>query len=72
LITSTIADPTLPAGVVAVICVGPTTVTPVAVTPPTVTVAPGTNPDPVIVIGVPPCGSALAGVMLETSGTATT
>lgn len=54
LVTVTGCPPTAPGGVVAVIVVPLTTVTPVAGTPPTVTVEPGTKPVPVIVIGVPP------------------
>ncbi len=55
-ITTTLDGPAEPAGVVAVIVVGDTTVAPVAETPPTVT--PNEPPEakfvPVIVIAVPP------------------
>jgi hypothetical protein len=53
-VTTTFLAPAVPAGVVAVIVVEFTTVTPVADAPPTVTVAPVWKPVPVIVIGVPP------------------
>jgi hypothetical protein len=52
--TTTVAAPAEPAGVVAVIEVLLTTVTPVAAAPPIVTVDPEMNPVPVIVTGVPP------------------
>ena len=53
-VTVTPTAPAACAGVVAVIVVAFTTVTPVALVPPTLTVAPALNPVPLIVIAVPP------------------
>lgn len=50
----TIAEPVVPGGVIAAICVGLATETPVASTPPMLTVAPLTKLVPVIEIAVPP------------------
>nr|WP_256972820.1 hypothetical protein [Saccharibacillus sp. O23] len=61
-VTLTPTAPAVPAGVVAVICVGESTVIDVAAFPPTVTVAPGVNPVPVIVIVVPPAAGPEEGV----------
>ena len=54
LVTTTLTAPAACAGLVAVIDVEFTTVTPVAAVPPRLTVAPARKPVPVIVIGVPP------------------
>src|SRR5438876_12052197 len=56
------------AGVVAVICVALTTVTPVAAVPPTVTVAPAAKLVPVIVIAVPPAVGPEVGLTAVTVG----
>jgi len=53
-VTTTLTAPTAWAGVLAVMLVVLTTVTPVAAVPPNVTVAPETNPVPVMVTAVPP------------------
>jgi len=63
-----VTAPALPAGVVAVIVVLFTTVTPVAGVPPNVTVAPATKFVPVIVTAVPPSVVPLFGVTPVTVG----
>ena len=54
MVTATATEPAVFAGVVAVIVVELTNVTPVAETPPKVTVAPFWKFDPTIVASVPP------------------
>src|SRR3989442_4532588 len=61
-VTITSATPAACAGVVALICVALTTVTPVASVPPTVTVAVASKPVPVIVIAVPPANGPEVGL----------
>ena len=61
LVTTTDCAPAEPVGVVAVIEVELTHVTPVAAAPPIVTVAPDTKPVPVIVIATPPASVPLDG-----------
>jgi hypothetical protein len=61
LVTVTVTAPAAPAGVVAVIDVLLTTVTPVAATPPKVTVAPAAKLVPVMVMAVPPAVEPLLG-----------
>ena len=68
LVTVTFTVPAEPAGVVAVIVVLLTTVTPVAALPPRLTVAPATKLVPVIVMAVPPVVEPDAGVTLVTVG----
>jgi len=67
-VTATLAAPAACGGVVAVMVVLLTTVTPVAASPPTLTVAPAANPVPVIVIAVPPAIGPDAGATLPTVG----
>jgi len=64
-VTTTLTAPAAWAGVVAVMLVALTTVTPVAAVPPKVTVAPETNPVPEIVTGVPPAAGPDAGEIDE-------
>src|SRR2546422_1170317 len=64
----TSATPAGCAGVVALICVALTTLTPVAADPPTVAVAPAAKPVPVIVIGVPPAVGPEVGLTAGTGG----
>jgi hypothetical protein len=71
LVTVTVTAPASPAGVVAVIVVLFTTVTPVAAVPPTVTVAPAVKFVPVIVIVVPPAVVPLLGDTPVTVGATT-
>ena len=71
-VTMTSATPAGCAGVVALICVALTTLTPVAADPPTVAVAPAAKPVPVIVIGVPPAVVPEAGLTAVTVGGGTT
>jgi len=61
IVTVTVTAPALPAGVVAVIVVLFTTVTPVAAALPNVTVAPAAKSRPVIVTAVPPATGPLFG-----------
>src|SRR5436190_10436427 len=68
LATVTPAWPTACAGLVAVMVVALTTVTPVAAVPPIVTVAPAAKFVPVIVTPVPPTAGPDAGATLETAG----
>ena len=68
LVTITFTAPAACAGVVAVIVVLFTTVTPVAGVPPTLTVAPAKNPVPVIVTAVPPAAVPEFGAMEATVG----
>jgi hypothetical protein len=68
LVTVTVAAPALPTGVVAVIEVLLTTVTPVAAAAPNVTVAPAAKFVPVIVTAVPPAVEPLLGLILLTVG----
>ena len=65
-VTVTVTAPTLPAGVVAVICVPLTTTTFVAAAPPNVTVAPAAKFVPVIETAVPPAVDPLFGETLST------
>ncbi len=65
--TTLLSDPAGRAGVVAVICVGPVTLTLVAGWPPTETVAPSSKSMPAIVTFVPPSGSARAGLVEKIS-----
>jgi len=60
-VTTMFTAPAAWAGVVAVMLVALTTVTPVAAEPPIVTVAPPTNPVPVMVTAVPPAVEPDAG-----------
>src|SRR2546425_3863650 len=71
-VTMTSATPAGCAGVVALICVALTTLTPVATDPPTVAVAPAAKPVPVIVIGVPPAVVPALGLTALTVGGGTT
>ena len=67
--TTMSATPAACAGVVALICVALTTLTPVATLPPTVTVAaPVSKFVPVIVIGVPPAVGPEVGLTPLTVG----
>src|SRR5947209_18560673 len=61
-VTMTSATPAGRAGVVALICVALTTLTPVAALPPTVTVAVASKRVPVMVLAVPPAVVPDAGV----------
>jgi hypothetical protein len=67
-VTVTVTAPALPAGVVAVIEVLLTTITPVAALLPNVTVAPEAKFVPVIVTDVPPVAGPLFGDTLLTEG----
>jgi hypothetical protein len=67
-VTRTLAVPEVPAGVVAVIEVALTTVTPVAAAPPKVTEVAPVKPVPVIVIEVPPRVDPVAGDTADTVG----
>jgi hypothetical protein len=67
-VTDTVAEPAVPAGVVAVIVVLLTTVTFVAAAPPIVTVAPDAKFVPVIVTDVPPAVEPLLGLTPVTVG----
>jgi hypothetical protein len=69
-VTSTLAVPTLPAGVVAVMVVSLSTLTPVASAPPIVTAVASVKPEPLMVTLVPPAAVPLFGLMLSTTGTA--
>ena len=69
-VTATVTAPVLPAGVVAVMLVLLTTVTPVAAVPANVTVAGAAKFVPVIVTGVPPPVVPLFGETLLTVGVA--
>jgi hypothetical protein len=68
LVTVTLTAPAACAGVVAVIVVAFTTVTPVALVPPRVTVAPLTKPVPLIVTLVPPAVGPEVGLIPVTVG----
>ncbi len=67
-VTTTVTAPAAWAGVVAVMEVELTTVTPVAAVPPKLTVAPVAKFVPVMVTGVPPVVDPLFGVILLTVG----
>ena len=67
-VTSTLAVPALPAGVVAVIEVELNTVTAIAVAPPMVTAVAPVKPVPVIVTDCPPASGPEAGLIAVTSG----
>ena len=67
-VTTTLAVPAVPAGVVAVIDVALTTDTLVAAVPPILTVAPEMKLVPVMVTLVPPAVVPLLGLMLVTVG----
>jgi hypothetical protein len=67
-VTVTVTAPAPPAGVVAVIVVLLTTVTPVAAELPKVTVAPEAKFVPVMVTAVPPATGPLFGLTLVTVG----
>jgi hypothetical protein len=67
-IMTTFAVPAVPAGVVAVIDVSLTTVTPVAAAPPMVTEVAPVKPLPVIVTDVAPVIGPVAGEILENIG----
>lgn len=69
-VTTTLADPAVPAGTVAVIVVALTTVTPLAVLPPTVTAVAPVKPVPVMVTDVPPVIGPMAGLIAVTVGIA--
>ena len=62
-VTTTLAVPALPAGVVAVIDVALTTVTPVAAAPPMVTPVAPVKLVPVMVTVVPPRGAPVFGLI---------
>jgi hypothetical protein len=62
------AVPVDPAGEVAVMVVGDATVTELAATLPKSTVAPGTNPDPVMVTEVRPAAEPASGLSEDTTG----
>ena len=68
MVTTTSTAPAGWAGVVAVMLVALTTVTPVAAVPPKVTVAPLTKPVPVMVTDVPPVERPLVGLTAVTVG----
>jgi hypothetical protein len=68
LVTTTLTAPAACAGVVAVIMVLFTSVTPVADVPPSFTVAPDKNPVPVTVTAVPPVVTPELGVIEATVG----
>jgi hypothetical protein len=70
-VTRTLAGPTVPAAVTAVIVVEFTTVTLVAATPPMVTPVAPVRLVPVIVTLVPPEAKPMVGLMAVTVGTAT-
>ena len=67
-VTTTLAEPADPAGVVQVMLVADTTTTDVHAEPPTVTVAPASKLEPVIVMLVPPAIGPPDGLTLETVG----
>ena len=67
-VTKTLAVPTLPAGVVAVMDVALTTTTLVAAVPPMVTLVAPVKLVPVIVTAAPPTNGPLAGLMDVTVG----
>jgi hypothetical protein len=67
-VTRTLTAPAAPAGVVAVMLVGPRTVKPVAATPPIVMEVAPVKLVPVIVIVVPPAVDPVAGVTAVTVG----
>ena len=67
-VTSTLAVPTEPAGVVAVMVVAFTTVTAVAAVPPMVTVVAPVKPVPVIVTDCPPASGPDDGLTEVTVG----
>ena len=69
-VTNTLAVPALPAGVVAVIEVGLTTLRAVAATPPIVTAVAPVKPVPVIVTDCPPTSGPDDGLMAVTVGAA--
>ena len=68
-VTSTLAVPALPAGVVAVMVVAFTTVTAVAAMPPIETAVAPVNPVPVMVTDCPPASGPDDGLMDVTVGT---
>ena len=65
--TTLLSEPAGRAGVVAVICVGPVTLTLVAGWPPIATVAPSSKSMPAIVTLVPPSGTPEPGLMEKIS-----
>ena len=69
-VTSTLAVPAVPAGVVAVIEVALTTVTPVAAVPPMVTAVAPVKSVPVIVTDCPPASGPDDGLMAVNVGAA--
>jgi len=69
-VTSTLAVPAVPAGVVAVILVELTTIKLVAAVPPMVTEVAPVKPVPVMVMAVPPAVEPLVGEILVTVGAA--
>ena len=69
-VTSTLADPALPTGVVAVMVVAFTTVTAVAAVPPIVTTVAPVKPEPVMVNDCPPASAPDDGLMDVTVGPA--
>ena len=71
MVTSTLAVPAVPAGVVAVIDESLTTTTLVAATPPTLTAVAPVKPVPLKLIVVPPAGGPVGGLMAVTVGAAT-
>ena len=71
-VTVTSTNPAGPAGLMAVICVPDTTVTPVAATPPKLTPVAPDSTVPVIVTSVPPAELPLAGETPVTVGSGAT
>jgi hypothetical protein len=69
-VTTTLAVPALPAGVVAVIEVALTTTRLIAAAPPMVTLVAPVKPVPVIVTDCPPASGPDVGLMADTVGAA--
>jgi hypothetical protein len=69
-VTDTVFEPTVPAGVTAVIVVALTTLTEVAATPPIKTELVPVRFTPVIVMDVPPAGEPWLGLTNEIDGAA--
>ena len=69
-VTNTLANPAVPAGVVAVMVVAFTTTTAVAAAPPVVTAVAPVKPVPVIVTDCPPANGPSEGLIAVTVGPA--
>ena len=69
-VTTTLAAPAAPGGVVAVMEVSPATWKAVAAAPPIVTLVAPVNPEPLIVTAVPPTAGPLDGLIEVTVGAA--